>query len=250
MGDRPMVVRTLDIGGDKAVSYLGFTAEPNPFLGWRAIRMIDERPEVLFHQLRALLRAGIDTDLRVMVPMVSNLIEVHRAKEMLKKAQDSLAADGIPQAKKVQFGIMVEVPSAALLADHIAKEVDFFSIGTNDLTQYTLAVDRTNERVAALATPFHPAVIGLIAKTIMAAHQQGKWVGLCGEFGGNPLAAPLLLGLGLNEFSMAPAAIPAVKAMLRRFSLVQCHGIAAHVLELPTASAVKQYLQEQIEALS
>lgn len=250
IGERPMVVRTLDIGGDKAVSYLGFTAEPNPFLGWRAIRMVDERPEVLFHQFRALLRAGgatsQPTDLRIMVPMVSNLAEVRRAKEMLAEAQASLRNDGIPQAKKVQFGIMVEVPSAALMANHIAKEVDFFSIGTNDLTQYTLAVDRTNERVAALATPFHPAVLGLIAQTIMAAHKQGKWVGLCGEFGGNPLAAPLLLGLGLNEFSMAPAAIPGVKAILRRFSLVECHGIAAHVLELATADEVKAFLEKKV----
>lgn len=254
MGERPMVVRTLDIGGDKAVSYLGFTAEPNPFLGWRAIRMVDERPEVLYDQFRALLRAAgatsQPTDLRIMVPMVSNLAEVRRAKKMLAEAQASLRQAGIPQASKVQFGIMVEVPSAALLAGHIAKEVDFFSIGTNDLTQYTLAVDRTNERVAALATPFHPAVIGLIAQTIMAAHKQGKWVGLCGEFAGNPLAAPLLLGLGLNEFSMAPAAIPAVKGMLRRFSLVQCHGIAAHVLELATAEEVKAYLEEKVAKVS
>ncbi|MEZ4589625.1 MAG: phosphoenolpyruvate--protein phosphotransferase [Chloroflexota bacterium] len=254
MGERPLVVRTLDIGGDKAVSYLGFTAEPNPFLGWRAIRMMDERPDVLHDQFRALLRAAgatsQPTDLRIMVPMVSNLGEIKQARAMLDKAQTELVNEGVIVPEKVQFGIMVEIPAAALLVPHFSNYVDFFSIGTNDLTQYTLAVDRTNERVAALATPYHPAVLNLIATTIFNAHKHGKWVGLCGEFAGDPLAAPLLLGLGLDEFSMAPAAIPAVKAMLRRCSRVVCHGIAAHVLELATAKEVKAYLQEKVAEMA
>lgn len=250
MGERPLVVRTLDIGGDKAVSYLGFTAEPNPFLGWRAIRMMDERPDVLYHQFRALLRAAgatsQPTDLRIMVPMVSNIDEVKQARAMLDQARTDLHDEGIPVPEKLQFGIMVEIPAAALQVPHFSNYVDFFSIGTNDLTQYTLAVDRTNERVAPLATPYHPAVLNLIATTIFNAHKHGKWVGLCGEFAGDPLAAPLLLGLGLDEFSMAPAAIPAVKAMLRRCSRVACHGLAAHVLELATAKEVKAYLEEKV----
>lgn len=243
LGARPLVVRTLDIGGDKAVSYLGITEEPNPFLGWRAIRMIRERPDVLELQLRALLSAGIGADLRLMLPMVSSLGEVERARELLEAAREALRAEGRPCAERVQFGIMVEVPSAALLADHFARQVDFFSIGTNDLTQYTLAVDRTNERVAGLASPYHPAVLRLIDQTIRAAHAHGKWVGLCGELGGDVLAVPLLLGLGLDEFSMAPAAIPAVKQAIRCWTVTESQAVAQRALQLPTAAEVIEYLR-------
>jgi phosphoenolpyruvate-protein phosphotransferase len=243
MGSRPVVVRTLDIGGDKTVSYLGIKEEANPFLGWRSIRMISERPDVLYDQLRALLRAGVHSDLRIMLPMVSNIHEVEHARQILNEARESLKKEGKPYAEKVQFGIMIEVPSAALLANHFAKVVDFFSIGTNDLTQYTLAVDRTNERVADLATPFNPAVLTLIARTISAAHAAGKWVGLCGEMAGDPLAAPVLLGLGLDEFSMAAKSVPVVKDMLRGMSAKDCKPIADHVLTLPTADAVIAYLK-------
>jgi phosphoenolpyruvate-protein phosphotransferase len=246
MGQRPLVVRTLDIGGDKAVSYLGITAEPNPFLGWRAIRMTSERPEVLETQFRALLQAGVGADLRIMIPMVASLEEVQRAAELLAAGRQSLVAAGRPFAEKVQFGIMIEVPSAALIAEHLAPAVDFFSIGTNDLTQYTLAVDRTNARVAGLASPFHPAVLRLIGRTIEAGHACGKWVGLCGELAGEPLAVPLLLGLGLDEFSMAPPAIPAAKQIIRSWTLTECQAIARHVLALPTAAAVIAYLRSQV----
>ncbi|MBP7690889.1 MAG: phosphoenolpyruvate--protein phosphotransferase [Anaerolineales bacterium] len=245
MGGRPLVVRTLDIGGDKAVPYLGLQQEPNPFLGWRAIRMIRERPDILEGQLRALLTAGAETDadLRIMLPMVSSLGELTRAREILTQAQASLAAEGRPLPKRLQFGIMIEVPSAALLADHLAQHVDFFSIGTNDLTQYTLAVDRTNERVTKLATPYHPAVLRLIKLTIDAAHAHGKWVGLCGELAGDEMAVPLLLGMGLDEFSMAPASVPPVKAAIRQWTLPVCRAVAAHALAQPQAIEVLDYLR-------
>jgi phosphoenolpyruvate-protein phosphotransferase len=244
MGVRPVVVRTLDIGGDKAVGYLGLKAESNPFLGWRAIRMINERPDVLRDQFWALLRAGVGVDLRIMIPLVSSVTEVQEAREIFDEACRSLAEEDLPILDEVQFGIMVEVPSAALLVDHIAEYVDFFSIGTNDLTQYTLAVDRTNERVANLASPFHPAVINLIASTIRSAHRKGKWVGLCGEMAGDPLATPLLLGLGLDEFSMAPTSIPKVKQSIRRLNSDNCAQLADKLLGLKTTQEVVDHLQE------
>ncbi len=249
MEGRPMVVRTLDVGGDKPVLYLNVVAEPNPFLGWRAIRMIDTRSDVLLRQFRALLIAAgmTQTDLRIMLPLVSSLEEVERARELFDQARSEIANEGRALPEQVQFGIMVEVPSTALLAEHFAQKVDFFSIGTNDLTQYTLAVDRTNERVAHLATPFHPAVLKLIAMTIEAAHKAGIWVGLCGEMAGDPLATPLLLGLGLDEFSMAPASIPRIKHEIRRWSLAQCREIAQKALAMPTMSAVRQFLEYVVE---
>lgn len=243
MGNRPLVVRTLDIGGDKEVDYLGLSDEPNPFLGWRAIRMISERPEILQHQVRALLQAGVNRDLRIMIPLVSSIEEVVQARNILDESLQNLMREGLPYAENVQFGIMVEVPSAALLVEHISKYVDFFSIGTNDLTQYALAVDRTNERVADLASPFHPAVLKLIAMTIQCAHENGKWVGLCGEMAGDPTAAPLLLGLDLDEFSMAPTSIPVVKQVIRGLEKRQCIEIAAQALELPSTVEVKDFLK-------
>jgi phosphoenolpyruvate-protein phosphotransferase len=243
LAGRPLVVRTLDIGGDKSVSYLSLTEEQNPFLGWRGIRMVRERPDILANQFEALLLAGVEADLRIMLPMVSSVGEVQRAREILEETRSSLLAQGKPMAQKIQFGIMIEVPSAALLAAHLAPLVDFFSIGTNDLTQYTLAVDRTNERVAVLASPYNPAVLKLITLTIEAAHQHGKWVGLCGELAGEAQAAPLLLGLGLDEFSMAPANIPAVKQAIRQWSLARCREVAREALALPGSSEVIKFLR-------
>ncbi len=245
MGKRPVVVRTLDIGGDKAVSYLGVTQEPNPFLGWRAIRMIRERPDILENQLRAILIAGgkTEVDLRIMFPMVSSVGEVERTREIFDQVKQQLQEEGKPLPAKVQFGIMVEVPSAAVLADVFAQSVDFFSIGTNDLTQYALAVDRTNERVAALASPYHPAVLRLIKMTIDAAHKHGKWVGLCGELGGEPMAVPLLLGMGLDEFSMSAGSIPAVKEAIREWTLDVCKAKAQEALQLHSAVEVIEYLK-------
>ena len=245
MQGKPVVVRTLDIGGDKAVSYLGVTAEPNPFLGWRAIRMIRDRPDVLENQLSALLIAAGETrvDLRIMLPMVSTISEVERAREIFDSCCQALKNQSRPMPEKVQFGIMVEVPSAAVLADQFAKVVDFFSIGTNDLTQYTLAIDRTNERVAGLASPYHPAVLRLIQYTIQAAHAEGKWVGLCGELAGDPQAVPFLLGAHLDEFSMAPSSIPTIKDTIRSWSLSACEEIAKTALQLPKAADVIEYLK-------
>jgi len=193
--------------------------------------------------LRALLRAGADTDLRIMLPLVSSLEEVQHARALFEQARAELAAAGLAFAPAPQFGIMVEVPSAALLAAHFAPLVDFFSIGTNDLAQYTLAADRTNERVSALANPLHPAVLSLIRRAIHAAHAAGRWVGLCGELAGDPLAAPLLLGLGLDEFSMAPRAVPRVKQALRALDRAACRPLAERALSLATTAEVERLLR-------
>lgn len=232
--EMPIVVRTLDIGGDKVIPYLDLPEELNPFLGWRGIRMIDGLEDVFLTQFRALLQAGASArvDLRIMVPMVSGMAEVIAARALMEKAAAELELEGLPCAEKVQFGIMIEVPSAALLADRLAKEVDFFSIGTNDLTQYTLAVDRTNSKVAHLANPLNPAVLTLIKMTIDSAHEEGKWVGLCGELAGEPLAAPILLGLGLDEFSMSPARVPVIKEVMSRLHKKDCRELVEKVLAL------------------
>lgn len=235
---QPMVVRTLDIGGDKVIPYLDLPEELNPFLGWRGIRMLDGAEEIFLSQFRALLQAGVDVDLHIMVPMVSGLTEVLKAKGLMDKAREQLDAEGKAYSKDVKFGIMIEVPSAALLAGRLAEEIDFFSIGTNDLTQYTLAVDRTNSRVADLASPFNPAVLMLIQQTIDQAHEKGKWVGLCGELAGEPLAAPILLGLGLDEFSMSPSRIPVIKQVMRKLKLSECRTLTERVLTLSTAEEV------------
>ena len=239
----PIVVRTLDIGGDKTIPYLDLPTELNPFLGWRGIRMLDGAEDIFLKQFRALLQACEITgvDLRIMVPMVSGIAEIRSAKALMEKVKSQLKEEGKPCAEKVQFGIMIEVPSAALLADKLAKEIDFFSIGTNDLTQYTLAVDRTNSKVAHLANPLNPAVLRLIKHTIDSAHAEGKWVGLCGELAGEPLAAPILLGLGLDEFSMSPARVPIIKHVMRELHKDACAVFALKVLD-------KTDHQEVIEA--
>ncbi len=247
MGSRPVVVRTLDIGGDKAVPYIGFEEEANPFLGWRAIRMADSQPDLLRFQFRALLRAAnSETNLRIMIPMISNADEIKMARQIFDQAIQEMQSERITPPEKLQFGIMVEIPAAALQARELADLVDFFSIGTNDLTQYALAVDRTNERVAHLASPFHPAVLRLIRMTIDGAHAKGKWVGLCGEMAGDPLAAPLLLGLGLDEFSMAASSIPGLKNTIRQLDSQQCKNVANIVCDLLTAQDVKAYLQKTL----
>ncbi|MDZ4158982.1 MAG: phosphoenolpyruvate--protein phosphotransferase, partial [Anaerolineaceae bacterium] len=249
LGGRPLVVRTLDIGGDKQVDYLGIIAEANPFLGWRGIRMISERADVLRDQLYALLTAAAGTDLRIMLPMVSQVEEVISARRLLDEALAAVRQADADFQIKLQLGIMIEVPSAALMVEHFAPHVDFFSIGTNDLTQYTLAVDRMNARVASLASPFHPAVLKLIERTVRVAHENKKWVGMCGELAGEPLAVPFLLGVGLDEFSMPPPAIPTIKHIIRQISVGACKGIAEHVLRLATTEETRDYLKSELERL-
>ncbi|MEN8240501.1 MAG: phosphoenolpyruvate--protein phosphotransferase [Chloroflexota bacterium] len=244
MAGKPMVVRTLDIGGDKMVPYLGLKEEPNPFLGWRAIRMISENPEILVDQFRALLQGFTQSKLKIMLPMVSNFNEVVQGRELYRQARHSLEEKGVQIAQDVEFGIMVEVPSVVMMIKQISEIVDFFSIGTNDLTQYALAVDRTNERVAKLASPFNPAVLRLISRTIKQAHKKNRWVGLCGEMAGDPLATKLLLGFGLDEFSMAPGAIPVVKEIIRDSNQTACKVIAKKALSFSTTEEVKKYLAE------
>jgi phosphoenolpyruvate-protein phosphotransferase len=249
LGTRPIVVRTMDIGGDKVVDYLGIKKEPNPFLGWRGIRMISERPELLRDQIYALLKAGLKADLRIMVPMVSGVEEVIQARTLFDQARTRLNNEIHNENKSAQFGIMVEVPSAALMVEHFTPYVDFFSIGTNDLTQYTLAVDRMNARVAPLASAFAPPVLKLIERTVRVAHEHKKWVGMCGEFAGEQLALPFLLGVGLDELSMAASSIPAAKRMIRALDLQACKMIARQVLALPTAEAVRSALEEWIRSI-
>ncbi len=243
MGPRPVVVRTLDIGGDKPAPYLTMPPELNPFLGVRGLRLCLARPDIFQTQLRALLQAGEGHNLKIMFPMVATLEEIIAARRHVDQARAELEARGSPYARQVEIGIMVEIPAAALNARALAEVVDFFSIGTNDLSQYTLAADRTQAEVATLADALHPAVLTLIRMVIEAAHARGRWVGLCGELAGDPLAVPVLLGLGLDEFSMGHRSVPLVKQAIRRFSREQARGIAAAVLSLPTTAEVRAYLQ-------
>ena len=241
-GEYPILVRTLDIGGDKEMSHLDLPIETNPFLGCRGIRLCIARPDLFKPQLRAILRAGIDRNLRIMFPMVATLGEVRQAKNILRACMAELAAENKPYNPKPQLGIMIEVPAAALCADQLAREVDFFSIGTNDLTQYTLAVDRTNSSLSYLASALQPAVLRLIQRVIECGHQAGIWVGLCGELAGDPQAIPVLLGLGLDEFSMNPAAIPQAKEVIRKWHTGKAKAISAQVMSCETLEQVQDLL--------
>ncbi|PYI51646.1 phosphoenolpyruvate--protein phosphotransferase [Paenibacillus flagellatus] len=243
MGGRPVVIRTMDIGGDKALPYLRLPEEANPFLGYRAIRIGLDREEWLRVQLRAIARASAHGTVKALFPMISGLGEWRRAKRLLEEEHARLRDEGHPVAERIEAGIMVEVPSAALLADRFAREVDFFSIGTNDLVQYTLAVDRMNEKVAPLYDYFHPAVLQLVRRVIDASHACGKWTGMCGGMAGDPLAAPLLLGFGLDEWSMEAGAIPKVKAALSRLDSGRCRELADRAVALDTPEEVRAELE-------
>ena len=249
MGQRPVIVRTMDVGADKPLPAIPRPEEANPALGVRAVRLARHHPDLLLVQLRAILRAGVGHNLKVMFPMIVTLDEVRWVKGLLRQAQEELAAEGAEHVHEIETGIMVETPAAAVVADVLAKEVDFFSIGTNDLTQYTLASDRVNEQLGDLYRPLDPAVLRLIAQVIDAARAEGKWVGLCGELAGQRTGIPVLLGLGLDEFSMTPTAIPVAKQVIRSLSMDQAREVAKHALSLPTASEVTEYLGSVLEGL-
>ena len=248
-GGLPVVLRTLDVGGDKELPYLNTPSEQNPFLGVRAIRLCLSRPELFKPQLRAALRAGAGNGLKLMFPMVATVGEVRQARAVLAECRAELQAQGLPVAERMEVGIMIEIPAAAVVADQLAKVVDFFSIGTNDLSQYTMAADRTNAGVASLADAFQPAVLRLIRQVIDAAHAAGKWVGLCGELAGEPLAIPILLGLGLDEFSMNAPAIPTAKQVIRTLRVDEARAIAATVLELESAEEVRDMVRARMASM-
>jgi phosphotransferase system enzyme I (PtsI) len=245
-GEYPTILRTLDIGGDKELSYLSFPEEANPFLGVRAIRLCFNHPDLFKPQLRAALRAGTGNNLKLMFPMVATVDEVRQARAILDMCRQELLSEGISVAEHMDIGIMIEIPAAALMADQLAKEVDFFSIGTNDLSQYTLAADRTNANVADLASGFQPSVLRLVKMVIDAAHKEGKWVGMCGELAGEPLAIPILLGLGLDEFSMNPPAISIAKQIIRSLSMEQSKVIAKKALQMENSEQIKALVRQMV----
>lgn len=244
MEGKPVVVRTLDIGGDKELPYLDLPKEMNPFLGFRAIRLCLERQDIFRTQLRALLRASVHGNLRIMFPMIATLNEFREAKALLEEEKANLIAEGIAVSDQIQLGIMVEIPSTAVMADQFAKEVDFFSIGTNDLIQYTMAADRMNERVSYLYQPYNPAILRLVKMVIDAAHRNGSWAGMCGEMAGDATAIPLLLGLGLDEFSMSATSILPARSQISRLSRAEMQEMAEKALQMQTAEEVVKLVQE------
>lgn len=244
MGDRPVIIRTLDAGGDKDIPYLDRGNEANPFLGWRAIRVCLDMPDMFNTQLRALLRAGFGHNLRIMFPMIATIEEVRAARAMLADALKQLNEEDIPASENFKVGIMIEIPAAVVMADQLAKEVEFFSIGTNDLTQYSMAAERTNERVAHLGDACHPAVLRQIARVIQTGHNSGIWTGVCGELAGDPDAAPILLGLGLDEFSMSSYSIPALKAEIRSWNWSEAKTVAEEAINKQTAAEVRAFVRE------
>lgn len=243
MNGKPVVVRTLDIGGDKELPYLQLPKEMNPFLGFRAIRLCLEMQDMFRTQLRALLRASVYGNLKIMFPMIATLDEFRQAKAILLEEKEALLRQGVAVADGIEVGMMVEIPAAAVMADQFAKEVDFFSIGTNDLIQYTMAADRMNERVAYLYQPYNPAILRLISHVIDAAHREGKWVGMCGEMAGDPIAIPILLALGLDEFSMSATSILPARAQLKQLSKEEAARIKETVLSLGTAEEVVSFVK-------
>jgi phosphotransferase system enzyme I (PtsI) len=247
MSPRPVIFRTMDLGGDKLASYLGTTHETNPFLGWRGIRFALHHPEVFRTQLRAIFRASAHGRVRMMFPMVSSQDELARANQLCAEVLADLARQGVPHDPGVEIGIMIETPSAVWIADVLARDAHFFSIGSNDLIQYTLAMDRDNERLAHLYEPLEPSVLRSIHHTIEAGHRAGRWVGICGEMAGDPRNAALLLGLGVDELSMSCFDLPRVKAAIRSVRFERVQDVAREALEQPSATAVKELLRERLE---
>lgn len=244
-----VVIRTLDIGGDKAAECIQFPAEMNPFLGWRAVRMYFDRLDIIKPQLRAILRASVYGKLCVMYPMIISADEIYQMKAIMDECKAELDAEGIAYDKDLKVGTMVETPAAAINADKLAKIVDFFSIGTNDLTQYVLAVDRGNEMIADLYQPLHPAVIRAIKMIIDASHKEGKWTGVCGELAGDEKGAALLLGLGLDEFSMSGGSIPTIKNLIRKADHAHVKAVVDECLEMFTAKEVNERLDALLKEI-
>jgi phosphoenolpyruvate-protein phosphotransferase (PTS system enzyme I) len=238
MEGKPVVVRTLDIGGDKELPYLELPKELNPFLGFRAIRLCLEEQDIFRTQLRALLRASVYGNLKIMFPMIATLDEFRQGKSILEEEKQNLMNQGVKVSEKIELGIMVEIPSTAVIADQFAKEVDFFSIGTNDLIQYTMAADRMNERVSYLYQPYNPSILRLIKMVIDAAHKEGKWAGMCGEMAGDETAIPILIGLGLDEFSMSATSILKARAQIRNLSKPDLEKLATKALQFSTTDEV------------
>jgi phosphotransferase system enzyme I (PtsI) len=234
----PVIIRTLDLGGDKFASHLQLAQEMNPFLGWRAIRFCLAQPELFSTQLRAILRASAEGNVKMMYPMISGLDELNQANALVEKCKTELRTEKIPFDEKLEIGAMIEIPSAALIADTLAQQAKFFSIGSNDLIQYTLAADRTNEKVSHLYEPTHPAILRLIKMTVDAAHQHGIWAGVCGEIAGDPVLTPLLIGLGVDELSAAPPVVPQIKYIIRRLKLTEAQELAAFALQCKSPSEI------------
>lgn len=249
MAPHSVIIRTLDLGGDKFLSQLNIPHEMNPFLGWRAIRFCLARPDVFKIQLRAILRASVEGKLKIMYPLISGVEEVQQANQLLNELKEELRRKRIPFDEAIEVGAMIETPSAAMTCDLLAKEVKFFSIGTNDLIQYSLAIDRANERIAYLYAPTHPGVLRLIKQVIDAGHRSNIWVGMCGEMASEPSFALLLLGLGLDEFSMSAGSIPKVKHLIRSVKLSDTQKIAEHALTLPTAKEIEIYALAKVKEL-
>ena len=243
MAGHPVVVRTLDIGGDKEIEAIDLPKEMNPFLGVRAIRLCFQREDIFRTQLRALLRASVHGDLRIMFPMIAALGEFRKAKGILLEEKEKLIAEGIAVSDSIQVGIMIEITAAAVLADQFAKEVDFFSIGTNDLIQYTFAADRMSSGVSYLYQPFNPSILRLVKHVIDSAHKEGKWAGMCGEMAGEPLAAPLLLGLGLDEFSMSATSILSQRKLIRGLSQAEMAELANKAINCGTMEEVVELVE-------
>lgn len=241
---KPVVVRTLDIGGDKKLPYLPLPEEMNPFLGFRAIRLCLDRQDIFRTQLRALLRASAYGNLKIMFPMISNLDEFRKAKAILLEEKEKLIQEGVQVADHIEVGIMVEIPSTAVMADLFAKEVDFFSVGTNDLIQYTMAADRMNEHISYLYQPYNPAILRLVKRVIDAAHKEGKWAGMCGEMAGDEIAIPILLGLGLDEFSMSASSILRARFQIRNLNKADMEKLAEDVLNFTTNEEVKEHVKK------
>ena len=240
----PCIIRTMDIGGDKELPYLDLPSEMNPFLGWRAIRICFDRPEIMNPQLRALLRASAFGKVRIMFPMIISVEEIRALKEILETLKGELKEEKHAFDEEIEIGVMIETPAAAVIAHHLIKEVSFFSIGTNDLTQYTLAVDRGNELISALYNPLCPAVLNTIKTVIDASHAAGKWTGMCGELGGDEKATLLLLGMGLDEFSMSSMSIPTVKKIIRETNFADVKELADKALAMATAAEIETLVNE------